>query len=176
MKFLITDRNYIGTPSGYLELEQGESIEDVYSLQRADWVELSDEEIRSLDTQCLYEVDASDTGFTISLISGCKVNWPFGSTFNSRCLGDSYFNGCFYGGTKEDCSDSDKVSLEELNSRFSGYVTKYFSYEVPGWCNTQAVKGVSWEKASEFQGPHIEEAVSIREITSKEYQLILDSY
>lgn len=176
MKFLITDRNYIGTPSGYLELEQDESIEDVYSLQGADWSELSDEEVRNLDTESLYEVNTGDTGFTISLIPGFKVNWPFGLTFNSRCLGDTYFNGSFYAGSKEDCVDSEKVSAEELNTRFDGYVTKFFSYAIPGWCNTQVVKGVSWEKASEFQGPHIEEAVFIREITSQEYQSILDSY
>ena len=176
MKFLIVDCNYIGTPEGYLQLEFSESIEDVYTLNSAEWLYLSESEIEALDTSNLYLVDSGDTGFIISLLPGFDPRWPGGATFNARILADEYFNGSFYAGSHKDCYDSEKASIESLNERFPGYVVKYFAYEIPGWVNTQVVKGASWEEASQWDGPYIETAHSIREVSFKEYKEILDSH
>ena len=175
MKFLITNCNYIGTPKGYLQLENSESIEDVYTLNSAEWLYLSESEIEALEVEQLYLVDSGDTGFIMSLLPGFDPRWPGGETFNARILADEYFNGSFYAGKPNDCYDSEKASIESLNERFDGYITKYFAYEIPG-CNTQVVKGVSWEKASEWDRPYIETAHSIREVSLSEYKKILDSH
>jgi hypothetical protein len=112
MQFLITGYNYIGTPEGFLKLESHEHIEDVYTLGSADWVYNVDK--ASLTTSKLYEVSASDTGFTISLVPGFKTSWPGGKTYNARCLDDSYFNGTFFSGEVTNVKDSPKCDPEIL--------------------------------------------------------------
>jgi hypothetical protein len=54
--------------------------------------------------------------------------------------------------------------------RLTGITTKFFAYDIPGWCETQVCRGVSWQRA--IRGRHIDGAVNIREITVQEYQNI----
>ena len=95
--------NAIGTPEGWIELEAGEDIKDITSLDGVKWLNYYPDPHDIMSTtpfrEChpspeWYKLEASGTGFHLALIPGdIPLLKKGGHTINCRNLSDGWSNG-----------------------------------------------------------------------------------